>query len=897
MNQCFSLLVSSRNGLPSVMCTLNLLTYTIVLVLAVECLDYSAHNKNQLYQLITKCTKYKFAHSNSCDAKNLLQNFNQQVFNFRTPSEVERYAIWLKLMSRMQEYDAQFYLLEYVARHSLSMASVNTRISRKMQIFSADVYTITADLYTRYVTAINFRKTFASIQSLCDAVIIWDSGQFKTCLTTYADLRVKFEKNNKFVEFIDRAAVQTATIALEHPLNVLMSKKEIKQDIYMFYVSKFTTTIVLQDNTTIKYNDTRFKASMVENVEDVLFPYNSTFIINSLNVHIHHNISDPQILLNMRSTSAMVYTNFQMFYQRLGLNFTHKVNNVHLYVHNQRKNYIRTGPYWNYGVNNGGITQYVYDTRQIRANVFFLDYEHDKLPNAYGHEFHHCLLFSLETRNQPKWYIEGSADRFGNPECYERDHEGLKAYKNTTIAEITRAGYDSNILYSMGSALVAYLYEMRPSMLKSMIEAQNYTIKITDNLETEFNMFKANKIAQCDRYLAASQHPVSNVRFADTVQSRYMRMIDDETFSVCRNYIQIDFDDCAFILTPTRVIKQNRAQKGAQIIAQKEIRFNYEAVSQFDFEYLQKGMIKIAVKLMMPYNYTDATNIIEKYFSVDNDYWYHGRTSCTNDSQAIVKFARQSKFWANLPMSQYGNESAQNDQQFVERLVQEVESCQVYMSPPNDDVNIAVRDYVRDVLNLRSKISQRHLSSKVDLHNNTLLHIIAIYNHKFFNRLLQWGNNYKHLVTSLINADSNTPLNMYYYSKGFQQKFNKMPNRYCFTYVKLQQPSIAATKPTTEYSVKSTTAAVIIKSTQQDNIEENKEDTVLNQKFISFHYIVITIIVMVVGCIFLILINIATTIIVLKIFNNKINRQKLAKNNLPKNKYYTNDECIVRLFE
>ncbi|QEI03704.1 hypothetical protein [Rachiplusia nu nucleopolyhedrovirus] len=866
----------------------------------IKCIDYSAYDIIKLSQLNTKCAKSKFKAYPQCEAQRLLENFNQQVFNFATPSEVERYAGWLKLMNKMQEYDAQFYLLDSVAKHSLRMASINKRISRKMQIVSSDVFIITAELYSRYVTSLNFRRTFASIQSLFDTFVVWDTEQLSTCLLTYAELRFRFEKNSKFVELIDRSAIQISKIALSHPL-MLQPKHEIKQDIYMSYVSKFSTAIISADNVIISYDDTKFKRDMYEVIENVLFPYEMMFRIDNVTIYIHHNITRPEVLVNMRQENDRVYNTFRNFYKHLNIDYTHKIPELHMYVHNKRKNYIRTGVYWSYGINNGGITQYVPNSKQIRANVFFVDYEKDNLPNAYGHEFHHCLLFTLEARYQPKWYIEGSADRFGNSECYERDHEGLKAYRNSTIHDIVNADYQSAILYPMGSALVAYLYEMRPSILKSMILAQNYTIEIDDALETDFDIFKTNKIAQCDRYLSLKNNRAMSPQKHNTVQQQYLNMIDSETFTMCQNYIQVDFEDCAFILTPRRLIKQNKMSKHSTIVAQKEIRFNYEDVSQFDFEYLQKGIIKLAIKSLMPVNYTDHLNVAEKYFSLDSNYWYNGKLSCVNDTLAIVRFARASKFWLDLPMNNgiddYRNTTLQQDSNFIYNVIQEAESCAIFVAPPNANTTSTLRDFALNVDKLQhEKISVQNLKKPLDSKNNTMVHLIAMYNHRYFNRLLKYGDDYRQLITNLVNADKNTPLILYYYSKSFLQKFGRFPRKYCFSFIKYSTNgtnNILSYKPTNTASEKSktdkestTTVSVItelvssttpgsnIKQQEQQHEKEEathnfKETTHLFDQSFNFYYIVITIIVMVVGCIFLILVNIFTTLIVLKLYNKK----------------------------
>ncbi len=868
----------------------------VMLITAVKCIDYSAYDIVKLSQLTTKCIKTKFKSFPQCEATRLVENFDQQVFNFNTPSEVERYAEWLKFMNKMQEYDAQIYLLDSVAKHSLSMARINTRISRKMQIVSEDVFILTANLYSRYATSANFRRTFVPIQSLFDTFVIWDPAQFTVCLAAYANVREKFEKNMKIVEIIDRAAVQLSKIALTHPLMVTRPQNEIKQDIYMYYVSKFTTDIVLAND------ETKFKKNMYENIEKVLFFYEMSFRMNNLTVHIYHNITRPETLLNMRQVNDQVYNNFKSFYQHLNLDYTHRVLDIYMYVHNKKKNYVRTGPYWNFGVENGGITQYMYSSKTIRSNVFFVDYEQDSLPNAYGHEFHHCLLFTLESHNQPKWFIEGSADRFGNPECYARAHEGLKAHRNTSITDIVQANYQSNILYPMGTALVAYLYEMRPSLLRSMIIAENYTFEINSVLERDFDLFKKNQIDICNHKIALStKGKKTNM---NSVQQQYMKMIDEETFKNCQNYIQVDFDDCAFILTPQRLIKQNRERKSGRILAQKEIRFNFESVSQFDFEYLQKGMVKLAIKNLMPVDYTDPLNILEKYFSIDNSYWYNGQLSCRNDSMAIVRFARLSKFWLDLPMNNgidnYLNTTLQQDVTFITNLIEKAESCRVFIPPPYANTSAILRDFTSNVKTLRyERISPQNLAKPLDAHNNTLMHLVAMYNHEYFSQLLKFGDSYRQLVVSLFNLDKHTPLNIYYYSKNFLKKFNRMPSQYCFTYLKLNYSgSNLIYKPVQMFLTSTTVSSTVVNTPEKIGLgKDNVNETIVDRQ--EYYYIVITsIVIMVVGCIVLILLNIAIKLIVLKVYNK--NRKKKLTNrtkNSVRQKYYTSDECIVRLFD
>nr|QGW49268.1 hypothetical protein [Chrysodeixis includens nucleopolyhedrovirus]QGW49968.1 hypothetical protein [Chrysodeixis includens nucleopolyhedrovirus] len=913
---------------------------TIILLPKIICIDYSNYDTTKMNKLLNSCVRAKF-NSFECDAKKLVDNFKDQDFTFTTPSEIERYIMWLQLMSRMQEYDAQSSLLDSLDKFNRKIALVDRRISRKMKIVASNLFAMTSDLYIRNVNSANMRRTFVSFHELCSSFIMWNDRQFKTCLVAYASIRETFEKNVKITELIDRAAVQLSRIALEHPL-MIIPKTQIKQDIYMCYVSKFKNLVVSGNR--INYDDSKFDKNLYEKIEDVMYPFNTRFDMGPIRVFLHHNITRNDVLIKISLEMNTVYRDFKDFYRRLQLPYHHNLTDIDMYVHNDREQYVRLGPYWNYGVNNGGITQYVHDRRVIRAHVYFKDYEHDDLPNAYGHEFHHCLLFTLQARFMPKWYIEGAADRFGNRDCFWRDHEGLKAYRNTTIAEIIKADYKSNILYSMGSALVSFLYEVKPSILRSMIVKQNYSIDIDSVLENDFNVYKLNRIAKCEKIINSKD--ASDVD-KNTVQEQYLRMIDNRTFAVCHNYIQIDFDDCAFILTPHRLIKQNKNKRPdntiEKIVAQHEIKTNQEPVSQFDFEYLQKGLVKMAVRYLMPSGAVDHHNVLENFFNIDNDYWYNGMSSCRNDTQAIIKLARATSFWSRLmPFTSIRRPSPSADSQEAEmlkNLMNRVDACQVFIAPPSINSNVSLRSFANNVARLRNeKISPQNLLRPVDLRNNTLVHLAAIYNQPYFELLLRRSGGEVSFM-SILNIDRNTPVDLYHYTKKYIERFNFNPNKYCFSFV-VKKSSLVykpihvilnVTKkiipPHSRFPSSTTTTTTIVpphsitsiipptpttistkidendifgngnddKGKKSGNEENNEENvSIILEYFIVFLGVL---------CIVLILVNIALTITLVKYIsrNNKNNKSdKKMKNDkyFNKDKFYSNssNECNVRLF-
>ncbi|AGC36356.1 hypothetical protein TF1A_00143 [Chrysodeixis chalcites SNPV TF1-A] len=921
---------------------------TIIFLPTFLCIDYSHYDKVKMNKLLISCIRAKFTNF-ECNAKKLVDNFKDQDFAFNTPSEIERYMVWLQLMARMQEYDAQASLLDSLDKFNRKIALVDRRISRKMQIVASNLFEMTADLYTRYVNSANMRRTFVSFHELCSSFIMWNDRQFKTCLIAYASIRETFEKNIKITELIDRAAVQLSRIALEHPL-MIMPKAEIKQDIYVCYVSKFKNLVVSGNK--ISYDDSKFDKNLYEKIEDVIYPFNTRFDVGPVRVFLHHNITRNNVLMKISLEMNTVYKDFIDFYKRLQLQYRHNLTDIDMYVHNDRKQYVRLGPYWNYGVNNGGITQYVHEKRVIRAHVFFRDYEHDDLPNAYGHEFHHCLLFTLQARFMPKWYIEGAADRFGNRDCFWRDHEGLKAYRNATIAEIVKADYDSNILYSMGSALVSFLYEMKPSIFRDMILKQNYTIDVDSALENDFNVFKLNRIAKCDKINSKDESIIAK----NTVQEQYLQMIDNRTFTVCHNYIQIDFDDCAFILTPFRLIKQNRNRRPdntiEKIVAQYEIKTNHEPVSQFDFEYLQKGLVKLAVRYLMPSNAVDHHNVLEKFFNIDNDYWYNGVSSCRNDTSALIRLGRASSFWSRLlPFASIRSSPSASavevqEAETLKNLMNRVDACQVFVAPPSINSNLSLRSFANNIPRLRNeKISLQNLLKPVDLRNNTLVHLAAMYNQPYFERLLsRGGETSKKLFTSLLNIDQNTPLDLYYYTKKYIEHFNFNPNKYCFSYVvkksslvykpinvilnvtrKIITPCSRTTTtpltiiPTTHLPRTSTVVPLIVSTGNppstliivdendifsKENDDHNKSENEENNKTIVSIILKYFIVFLGVLCISLILVNIALTIALVKYIsnnnkNNKANRMNKHDKYFNKNKFYSNssNECNVRLFD
>lgn len=854
------------------------------------------------------CVAIRFKKGSSCDAKSIISKFEGERFNFTKIAELRRFTQWIELMSDIQRYAPQPRTIGAVAHHLEEFVRVDGGITRGMQLAGDAVYQAVAELYANYHGVLHFKDDWVGYQNFFNNYIIWTqpSSRLKTLLATYAHLRRSLRYSRRFVAEIDDAAVRLISLTLDYPLTT-MRREHVKQEAYIYYVSK------------LKDLDRKRFDGLYESIETEQFPNTTILKSGPVNVTVHHNIRDLDVLNKMQEECDFVYGNFRGLWSRLNVSFTHTIFTMDMYVYKNRSEYVRTGLLKTIRVDNGGIALYQHKPQRIQASVFF---ENDAIPSAFGHELFHCLLYSTNHRvlHQPNshWYLEGAANRFGFRKCFWRDYFNLRNYRDKTIDEIVHADYEDKILYPMGSALVSFLYEKRPEILKAAVLNYNYTIVSNAQLESEFTTFKLNKLAECN-YIKNHGHRVVG---EEEVQKVYTRQIvSNDTFTRCRNYIAVRFSDCVFIMTPSKLYLENNVFADSIVNPQKIIRFNRNEVTRFDLDFLQKGLIKSSARMMLD-DPRDPTDVVNKFFSVDDKYSYEANVSCHDRETMIDLVLRLPLLRAaakNNPLSASATrDEAATTVKKYERLSSE---CLVYVSPP---VNVTgrLRFYVDRLTSLRDEhIAEINLKKPLDVRGNTIVHLAALYNKHLFLRFYQRNNN---LTRYLTNNFDETPLWLFENTQRYIKRFKHEPNRYCMSFVPkndndtvLQIPTVVVVKDNNATAVNNNITRnhqqhrqqhrqqqqqrhqnrvnVVARGNQTKEEKDDRNETNIDVKSVKVALISITVSVVVltvvgISC------NTIITITIVKHYNNKTNNLISSTLQYNKQKFYTNDESTLPLF-
>ncbi|AAZ38197.1 ORF-31 [Agrotis segetum nucleopolyhedrovirus A] len=718
---------------------------------------------NSLAMLNERCVSIKFDTNNiDCNNVFLVDQFAKQEFDFRDVMEMRRFAEWISLLSSMQRYAPQSHTLANVATFLDRMTRIDNmaEINRKLQIAADIVYKNVAELYARYHSLKQFHETWLSFQNFFNYYIIWSPARYKTLLAMYATIRKTMSDNHHTTTQIDNAAAKLMELTMEYPLTML-TQQYIRQEAYIYFVSKLNST-----------ERKRF-GGMYEAIEAQQFPQKTVIKSGPVNLIVHHDIHTLDTLNRMQEESNYVYDNFRALWRRLNMSFYHMSKDVDMYVYKNKSEYKRTGLLLVHSVDNGGVAEFRWRPRKIQSSVYF---DGDSIPRAFGHELFHCLLYTTNRRifDRPNchWFLEGAANRFGFRKCFWRDHFDLRTYQHKTIDEIVRANYGNNILYPMGSALVSFLYEKRSEVLRRAVLTRNFTIVSDPRMELEFSRYKQNKLDECN-YVRGKQKIVLN-----TVQTQYKIAVTNATFAHCRKYITIEFDDCAFILTRDRLYFEHRVRGG--INAQRIIGYNHNDVSQFDFDFLQKGLIKLSARYLLN-DTDDPLMIADKFFSVDDKYSYAANASC--DADADMRYVIASLTLA-LPMrtsTLFANANSLSEaERIVRRIEQTAMSCRTFTPPP---VNVTgrLRTYVENIYHLRDEhIALANLVKPVDFAGNTILHLAAVLNKRLFLRLAQQHEN---IVTQVMNHKNHTPVWLFENTQNYMRRFSHEPSRYCMSHV------------------------------------------------------------------------------------------------------------------
>nr|AGS47861.1 hypothetical protein wdlz-06GM3 [Ectropis obliqua nucleopolyhedrovirus]QWV59707.1 hypothetical protein EONV_gp119 [Ectropis obliqua nucleopolyhedrovirus]UYO72915.1 hypothetical protein EONV-gp119 [Ectropis obliqua nucleopolyhedrovirus] len=872
--------------------------------------SFTAHELNVLID--EKCVPSVFADT-QCQAQNYYYDiFESVTFDFTNSVHIELYGVWLRFFNNLEYYKSHDprRLVDAMARHSVAWTAVNTNISIDMQTKAAEVFRWTADTWTKFHIKTNyaiFEKTLVSYINFFNTLVVWcntDTQYFlKTVLYAFADVRNSYKLHTKR---IDTAALNLMKMTLEYPLTI-MSETELKKQFYLLYVYKLAK---MQDKLFFDGYYTAIKKN------DVMANLNH-FVVGPFNVSVHHNVRDAYVIDAMYNETLFVYNNVVNFFARTGAQFKYKDDAIDMFVYDNYKSYESMGQLWSIRTDNGGYTHTDRRTHKIESHVYRVQGE--ILPRNYGHELQHAFMFLANaTRRAPKWFVEGVANRIGNRECHRSDHEAIKHNRNITIATIMKYTYASGtLLYGMGSALTAFLHETQPYILGRMMDTHNFVLNVTHKLEYDFDKFKGNKILECEKLYKSQELLLQNESSSRpirhlSVEHMYLKTVNMINFKACPRYVMLHFDDVTFIMTPYALIKTYKNRYNVNPTIEIKQNKGRTKVSQYDYNWFLNGILKRTLNY-----FGDSKN----YFKINNMYSYASVAVCddpaSNPADIIIQFGYKSGIWDTSLYLQ--NKNLSQGKSFVQSYLKRVEMCKTFINPTITDKRVP-KELIRlatNVATLRSfKLS--HESDKflaLDVRANTILHLLALFNHNIFLNVYNAS-----LFKNVKNNDGDNPYALYLYAIAYQRHFGVTKlNKFCYTKT-LDLDTIVTNdenKIPTLLSIETTTAAVnsdLLKSNKMLNIQnklyinmpsynDNDDSVSDNHSNIDFKnnfYINIKlyIIILVVVVTILILINTIITLLLLKC--NEKKKKKMQQKNLytyNKNKFYNNDDFLIKLFE
>lgn len=831
----------------------------------------------------------------------LIDQFTAQIFNFTNVKDIDNYTSWLRLLNNMLYYTVttsklRRRLLDVMAHNNNKIAFINYRMAKTNIKNAAEMYRWIISTWTLAYERNDYKEfcqTLNSFRNVFHSFVLWSGSNqeyfLQIILNGFKNARAHYGVR------IDRPTVLTfINMVVDYPL-ITIPKERIKQIFYINYVNYIEN----------KGERETFNRFYVKVEQKTLMPFEYTvYLGKKIKININHNIVNDQSVLNsMRYRCYMVYNNFIKLYNEFMLNDT----NIDMFVYTNKRLYTLMGPLWQIRTDNGGYTHISGLTKRIESHVYF-DFKDDKsdengrnddhfndertqLPRNFGHELHHALLYSSvdDVDMIPKWFIEGAANRFGNELCNLMDLNFLKSNEKTTIADIIAATYSSPaILYGMGSALVDFLYEMRPQTLRRMILYHNYTIDISPQLEHHFEIFKYNHIHQCER-MQKIKYNANDVM--KVTQLRYNSLLKavKSTFDICDRYILIEFKQDYFILTPSRLIKKNKRTINETIDIDDTLRSNNDVISLFDYEYMFTGMLKHALYTFGDIEYRYYFNRADVYdyyvmqiFCGKNDIINYSETAFAFDSHnarvAIFNLLQHTSIWKSFEL--FDGKNVEAARAMIDHLIRvEKTSCPILLLPPlfiageNDDYS---HDFVQ-IENLFTNLKQPatmmislidnsvNVTMAVDIRNNTVLHLAALFNSEIYLLLSKQQNH------TIRNADNKTAQQLYNYMIRYRQTLVDDQNNYeyCFKYIDVVDK---------------------IDVNDNDQINNNNKNPIYN--VYNLLYILIPSII--------ITNSIITILIVVVFYKCYVSKQKSStkyKTMCKNYKFYSNDKSIIELFE
>lgn len=764
-----------------------------LVVVVVVATALSSGSAISLYDLKTQCVVSRFKDP-QCDPTLVMDRVESVVskgFSFRSGAQIRLYTQALVLLNNLNYYKPYKTdrFVSMMAQESMRLAQITFNVTSEMQRQGAELFRWTVDSLSRYHSfdTNTFMRTFPLFVDFFNTFVLWDNMNmyiFGSIAFQYQHMRQRFEARYDYTatEIIDTAMLQATRIALSHPM-YWVPRDMIRETVYVVYVSKLRET-----------ERRRFAGLYtVLTATEVMAPlFNHT--IGNVTYSVHQSRAlDEKLVPAMKKEIDDVYDRFVKFHAELNMTDYRPVpSRVDVFVHESKAQYSRYGPLWSVPTNNGGYTRIDPATMRIQMHVYHQ--RGTELPLNFGHEIHHTLVYATDDMDSvPLWYAEGTANAYGNRDCFQDDHAFLKQHTKTRLTDIVTADYGSNLLYPMGHVLARFLHSKERELLKRMIESRNYTLDAVA-LQKRFERFAMDRVEFCNYYEKTTTYKLVE----NTVQAQYRAELEvGAVFAlICSRYIVIEFEDCFFVMTPQRLIKTTRYKTGIDV--EYELANNFDTVSQYDYEWFKRGAIKHTllrtIDALSNGTHESAEVIFDKYLMPREIYEYRSRVFCSGGGDGLrhlIEYTTRTKEFKAIPLFANGADF----KRAIGGMLKTIRSCEHLVKPLTvlfDLHDVRLRAITNNISRYEPIVywadDPGQLRIELDGERNTLMHWAALQDASMYEFSVR-----KFGESSSYNAKGLTPGMLYAYRLEYQRLFGYV-SPYCFSY---RLPSTMKPAPTT----------------------------------------------------------------------------------------------------
>ncbi|AAG02709.1 hypothetical protein AMV003 [Betaentomopoxvirus amoorei] len=593
-----------------------------------------------LHTIISDCIidKFNTPRCNNVNIYNKYINLLKNKYDYDNKNDLKNLKSLLNLFNNLQYYNSynKDEFISYILSYQIYYLNKHNKIIKRENIIEFNnVIVEIIDCYVRFKNLHfdNIKKDISIMQELFNKFPIWFTKNdyiIKIILYFYKNVR-KHNNNVEFRNIIDNNTLSIIKTSIDYP-GYIISEKVVKEIFYIEYVSH-----IIKDEQQ-KFNN----YYNIINKEDVL-PNIIIYNISNITIELRYDSLDAEIINFIKKESSFVYNNFIYFHKYINLPLNLKKDKIYYYIFNNKNQYEKYGLIYNIRTNNGGYTTIMDNKIQSFA------YMQNNKPLNFGHELHHALMYMIYDMKFPIWFIEGSANAYGNRKCYELDLSYIKK-NNFTIKDVLKSDYNTPNPYYMGSSLTRFLFDHYPNIIKKILTHQYNHSWIKHNHDIEFNIWRQKNIEYCEKNFNTKTY--KNHKNPDYIKNKYLNKINkysDIFKTFCNGNIIVEFYDekeQTFILNKNNIYILTEYNNNKYIYNYNNISFVknidniFPIVNDYDYQWINYNLLEYIFKNeLKTYKYS-------KYILFDSSYSsYSCEPVLYCDGNKINKIPIKSQFY------------------------------------------------------------------------------------------------------------------------------------------------------------------------------------------------------------------------------------------------------------